>query len=173
MPADHPEPAFLNAFLRERGRLEEQLYRRTRCRAAAADLVQDLFLRLWRRCSGTEAMTPAYFTRSARNIAVDHRRAVASKRELPLEAAGEAPSAAPAQDARVASRQELDRIRAALRSLPDRTRHAFLLHRAHGRSYAEIARALGVSLSTVEKDMMRALAACRAAVDEGSPPAIR
>lgn len=36
------------------------------------------------------------------------------------------------------------------------------MSRVEERPYAEIARALGVSVSTVEKDMMLALAACRA-----------
>ena len=37
----------------------------------------------------------------------------------------------------------------------------FLLNRLEGETYAAIADKLGLSVSTVEKDMMRAMLACR------------
>jgi RNA polymerase sigma-70 factor (ECF subfamily) len=41
-----------------------------------------------------------------------------------------------------------------------------LLNRIHGRKYAEIAKAMGLSQSAVEKHMMRALEACKASLRE-------
>ena len=61
-------------------------------------------------------------------------------------------------------------VEAALRSLPERTRHILLLNRIHGRKYADIAKAMGLSQSEVEKHMMRALEACKASLREPSPP---
>lgn len=46
--------------------------------------------------------------------------------------------------------------------MPTRRRQAFLLDRLDGMPQAEIARALGVSLSTVEKDLRAALELCLA-----------
>ncbi|MBP3364673.1 MAG: RNA polymerase sigma factor, partial [Pseudomonas sp.] len=63
---------------------------------------------------------------------------------------------------------DLRQVEAALRGLPERTRHIFLLNRIHGRTYAEIAKVMGVSQSAVEKHMMRALEACKASLRE--PP---
>ncbi|MBW6154849.1 sigma-70 family RNA polymerase sigma factor, partial [Pseudomonas aeruginosa] len=56
------------------------------------------------------------------------------------------------------------RVEAALRGLPERTRRIFLLNRIHGRTYAEIAQAMQLSQSAVEKHMMRALDACKASL---------
>ncbi len=49
-------------------------------------------------------------------------------------------------------------------ALPERSREAFLLQRQHGLSYGEIAATMGISVSTVEKHMIRALAALREAL---------
>ena len=65
---------------------------------------------------------------------------------------------------------DLRHVEAALRSLPERTRQIFLLNRIHGRKYAEIAKAMGLSQSAVEKHMMRALEACKASLREPPPP---
>jgi RNA polymerase sigma-70 factor (ECF subfamily) len=45
--------------------------------------------------------------------------------------------------------------------LPERTRQIFLLNRVHACSYDEIAAAFGLSYSTVEREIARALLACR------------
>ncbi|WP_260813072.1 RNA polymerase sigma factor [Salmonella enterica] len=45
-----------------------------------------------------------------------------------------------------------------------------MLNRIHGRKYAQIAKAMGLSQSAVEKHMMRALEACKASLREPSPP---
>ena len=50
----------------------------------------------------------------------------------------------------------------ALQELPERARTIFVLNRFEELSAAEIARRLGVSVSTVEKDMMRAIAHLKA-----------
>lgn len=51
---DHHDPLgsrahFLQVFLSQRSQMEALVSRRVGCRATAADLVQDLFLRFWRR----------------------------------------------------------------------------------------------------------------------------
>ncbi|KAF1049785.1 MAG: Protein FecR [Xylophilus sp.] len=53
-------------------------------------------------------------------------------------------------------RQALAAVEAALAALPERVRSAFVAHRLHGQSQALIARQLGVSLNTVERDLTAA-----------------
>jgi RNA polymerase sigma-70 factor (ECF subfamily) len=48
-----------------------------------------------------------------------------------------------------------------VQSLPDRCREVFELSRVHGLKYAEIARALGISVKTVEAQMGKALRTLR------------
>lgn len=55
-----------------------------------------------------------------------------------------------------------DAIAHAVDSLPERARQIFTMHREQGLSYAEIARALGPSVKTVENQMDRALKLLRA-----------
>jgi DNA-directed RNA polymerase specialized sigma24 family protein len=48
------------------------------------------------------------------------------------------------------------------KALPPRTQQIFLLNRVDGLSQVQIAKFLGLSVSTVEKETIRALAFCRA-----------
>ncbi len=52
-------------------------------------------------------------------------------------------------------------IRGAIAALPARCRLIFLLHREHDLSYGEIAGRLGLSVKTVETQMVRALKVLR------------
>jgi len=54
--------------------------------------------------------------------------------------------------------QELNRVAVALRELNERTRHVFVLIRLEQMKYAEAAEMLGISVSTVEKELVKALA---------------
>lgn len=55
-------------------------------------------------------------------------------------------------------RERLARATAILLELPERTRVVFVLRRLEGMKYLDIAARLGVSVSTVEKHMERAIA---------------
>lgn len=57
--------------------------------------------------------------------------------------------------------QEMEQLSRQLRALPRRSQQVFLLSRLDGLSYANLAERLGVSLSTVEKDMLRVLQHCQ------------
>lgn len=62
--------------------------------------------------------------------------------------------------------QKLALVKRALRSLPVKTRHVFLLHRFQGYTYNEIAHTLGLSRKAVEYHIGRALSAILSAVQE-------
>ena len=69
----------------------------------------------------------------------------------------ELPSEEPGTDDVYASRERLERLLSALDELSPRCRQVFLLQRYEGMTYTAIARQLQVSVSAVEKHMMRAL----------------
>ena len=54
--------------------------------------------------------------------------------------------------------EQLRVVERALHELPERTRVVFTLHRFEEMSYAQIARRLQVSVSAIEKHMIKALA---------------
>ena len=162
---------FLQVFLSQRPQMEALVSRRVGCRATAADLVQDLFLRFWRRPLVQVEELSTYLLRCAGNIAIDHLRSEGARvrvTESWLPEQQDHYSVEP--QAALEAGNDLRHVEAALRSLPERTRQIFLLNRIHGRTYAEIAKAMGLSQSAVEKHMMRALEACKASLREPSTP---
>lgn len=135
-----------------------RFFRRAVSADAAADLCQQLFLRLGNRSYGRIiANDEAYLQRSARNLAADHMR-VRLRRPLTepfcadVEPAGHDPVAA------LEARDLLRRIEAAVAGLKPRTREIFLAHRFDGLTYREIAAQTGLSVKTIEKHMSRAIA---------------
>lgn len=63
---------FVQVFVAQRARMERLVSRRVGCRATAADLVQELFLRFWRRPQVEVEALDTYLLRCAGNIAIDH-----------------------------------------------------------------------------------------------------
>ncbi|MDH4607509.1 RNA polymerase sigma factor [Pseudomonas sp. BN102] len=180
-PADAPssdacasgEPArredFLRTFLSRRQQMELLVSRRVGCRATAADLVQELFLRFWRRPQVPVEDLGSYLLRSAHNMAIDHMRSEGSRSRAESGLLPEQQLAEPSSpEAALQAGSELRHVEAALRGLPERTRQIFLLNRIHGRTYGEIARAMGLTQSGVEKHMMRALDVCKASLAEAA-----
>ena len=57
----------------------------------------------------------------------------------------------------VAAREQLASMYQAIEAMPENWRQAFLLHRIRGLSYTEIANAMDVSVSSIEKYIVEAL----------------
>lgn len=136
---------------------------RTRRGADVDDLVQEVFLRLARRADDTPVeMVEGYIFAVANSVLMDsHRRAA---RRLPEAFGASDDLGARAQPEErsperiVLGQEELAAVERALLELPERTRIVFALNRYEEHTYQEIAASLGVSVSAVEKHMMRALA---------------
>lgn len=164
----HDRAHFLQVFLSQRPQMEALVSRRVGCQATAADLVQDLFVRFWRRPLVQVEELGTYLLRCAGNIAIDHLRSEGTRGRITQHWQPESHAQGCEPQAALEAGNDLRQVEAALRSLPERTRHIFLLNRIHGRTYADIAKVMGVSQSAVEKHMMRALEACKASLRE--PP---
>ena len=63
----------------------------------------------------------------------------------------------PTAEQAVAARQRLDATIAALKDLPPQTQRVFWKHKFEGLTHPEVAAALGISRSSVEKHVMAAL----------------
>ncbi len=161
---------FLRVFLSQRSQMEALVSRRVGCRATAADLVQELFLRFWRRPLVQVEELSTYLLRCAGNIAIDHLRSEGARVRVNEGWLPEQHNESLEPDAALAAGNDLRHVEAALRALPERTRQIFLLNRIHGRKYAEIAKAMDLSQSAVEKHMMRALEACKASLRDPQTP---
>ncbi len=129
------------------------------------DLTQEVFMRLASGCCPEELRRPdAFVFTLARNLVRDRARRLhtkAASQSVALEDV-DLKSDTPTPDEALEHDERLDQVIAALESLKPATRRAFLLNRVHGYSYAEVARATGVSVSMIEKHVMAALAAMAA-----------
>ncbi|SDH78660.1 RNA polymerase sigma factor [Pseudomonas abietaniphila] len=164
---------FLEVFLTQRPQMEALVSRRVGCRATAADLVQDLFIRFWRRPLVQVEELNTYLLRCAGNIAIDHLRNEGTRARLHEALIPDEPQlCSDVPQAALEASIDLRHIEAALRGLPEKTRQIFLLNRIHGRKYGEIATVMGLSQSAVEKHMMRALQACKASLGQGTAQAV-
>ena len=144
------------------------VYNNTRDAEATKELVQDLFLWIWRHRHEWDVRggLTTYLYRSARNRAVSYLRherlGQRWHEEMARTGGHEFERADPIEPGDDLSATELSAaIARAVGSLPTRCREVFTLNREHNLTYAEIAEALGISVKTVEVHMGRALAALR------------
>ncbi|CAB3628812.1 MAG: RNA polymerase sigma factor [Achromobacter pulmonis] len=151
-----------NVFLRHYREVLGFLSLRTGSRDVAQDCAQDTWIKLAEfRDKTLPDNERAYVFRVAANIATDwHRRRGREITALADYAAAQ-PPAFEADTLDVASaNQLLHRLEAALLRQPRRSLDVFVLHRHEGLTYRAIAERLAISVSAVEKHMMRILLAC-------------
>jgi len=118
----------------------------------AEDITSETFVRAWVRRNTIRTETlKAYLFTIARNVFLEQRRRGA--REVALEDVHADP--APGPEAATESHLELDEIRSILRTYPECDRTAFILRVQHELPYAEIARVLGLSLSSAKVKVHR------------------
>jgi RNA polymerase sigma-70 factor (ECF subfamily) len=134
--------------------------RRVRSREEAEDLTQEVFLRLSRRLDVEQVDNPeAFLFRTAVNLLRDRSRrgkTAASHLEAMVHREPTVEELSPERV--VEGRQSLASVLRALDELDERTRDAFILHRLEGMRHAEIANLYGVSVSSIEKYIIKALA---------------
>lgn len=135
----------------------------------ADDLVQDVFVRLARRGElASIRQVEGYLFQTAANVLTDRaRHRIARRRDdhiafREIDHAREDTS----PETVLMGREALTRLAAALDELPERRRAVFLLHRIDGLRYGDIAARLGISVSSVEKHMIKALAHLAAWLEE-------
>jgi len=134
--------------------------KRVRDRSDLEDLVQDVFTRIAARDSATPVENlGAYVMRTAASVLVDRARRRAVRRgEMHVAFDSERHGGTEHDPERLLSaKEELNSATAALLSLPERTRAVFVLRRLQGLRHREIADRLGISVSAVEKHMVRAV----------------
>lgn len=159
--------ALLSGFDRAYSDLLRVATRSTGSREEARDLVHDTWVRLAEHAHGAPAGasaeaprdTTAYLAVMAQHMALDaQRRRQRHGSYLDQAVLHEqlAPSHAPDVADAVMYRQALQVLEAALAALPERSRAAFIAHRLQGERQPDIAEQLGVSLNTVERDLIQA-----------------
>jgi RNA polymerase sigma-70 factor, ECF subfamily len=133
-------------------------------RDTARELVQDLFLTVWDNVAGSGAPMPAapYLYTAARNRALRSLRHGKVEARYSAQQSARVPDRPCEAESAVAEQEIIAAVSAAMRELPERCRLVFSMSRHEHLPNAEIASRLGISVSTVEQQMWRALKALRA-----------
>jgi RNA polymerase sigma-70 factor (ECF subfamily) len=139
----------------------------------AGDEAEDVLQDLWQRIAGTPPQPIAdplsYLFRAAENLMRDRRRSTVSRARRQQDwhdVRGEVET--PPGEAALVARERLVEAEAALAAQGPRVSQVFRRFRLDGVGQATIARELGVSLSSIEKDLQkayRALARLKAKFD--------
>ena len=140
--------------------LVQYFRRKTRAQSEIEDLVQDVFLRIAARRSGEVVdNVAAYVFQTAASVLADrHRRRTVRHADDHVEFDSDRHGSLDFDASRILeARQSLRTAVAALQMLPERTRTIFVMRRLEGHAYRDIANHLGISVSAVEKHMVRAV----------------
>jgi len=126
----------------------------------AEDVTQEVWLRLVRheKLNGDEPSF-GFLCTIASNVIIDRYRKGQVRQtdaHFPLdEDAVASPAQSPEYDLR--SKEGVEVIRGAFRSLNEKSRQAMILHRFRGLTYEKIGKEMGISISMVRKHIVRAL----------------
>ncbi|MBQ1886709.1 MAG: sigma-70 family RNA polymerase sigma factor [Bacteroidales bacterium] len=123
--------------------------------ADAEDALQELYLKLWKgRDLLDDVLNPqAYSVRLLKNICIDRIRSashVVLTDSLPEKDAGYS------QDDSIDSRDRLDKVLSAIKSLPERQAQILRLRLIEGKTYSQIARITGLNYLTIRVALSRA-----------------
>jgi RNA polymerase sigma-70 factor (ECF subfamily) len=166
------------------GRYERPLFnfvlRFVRDREKAADLVQEVFLRVIQRSEQFQGQSKlsTWLYSIARNLCIDHSRRMVFRRhrslDAPLASDGEksatlgdrVPAPTPEADRDSIAHELQAQIAAAVEELPDDQREVFLMRQVQGLAFKDIAEIVGVSENTIKSRMRYALERLQAALEE-------
>jgi len=130
---------------------------------ATDDVVQEVFLSLFRhvRLGRPRTHVKGWLFRVAHNLALKHRqqrsRRLQTETEWDVTLAERLVDPAATPEQVLADDRRMRRLRRVLEALPERDRRCVYL-RAEGLCYRDIASTLGISLGTVAKSLVRAIA---------------
>ena len=133
-------------------------------RAAAEDLLQDLFLRVCKIGVRLQTREDAkrYLMRTAINAATDHWRVENRRTQLLAEKLAVVAADVVNPQDQLLLEERIVQVDAALAELPAKCRDVIYLSCVVGMTHAEIAEKLAVSLSLVDRYAVRAILHCRA-----------
>ena len=172
------EPAFEYLVQKYRRAMVSFMYRMTHNSAAAEDLAQEVFLRVYRSRTSYEASAKftTWLYRIATNLAVNHARDTRHERpenqvslDEPDEETGTTMDVADSSltvEQAMLRRERMSAIRAKVQNLPERQRMAVIMHKYQQMDYKQIAEVLKLSESATKSLLFRAYETLREQLKE-------
>lgn len=179
------DAAFSQLVAGYQDRLLSIFYHMLRDQGAAEDLVQEVFLRIYRARLGYQptAKFSTWVFRIANNVASNARRTIGRRREVSLntqQGSGSVPvgvrkavmsdrsSLLPTRQ--VVKRETCEIVQSAVDTLNERQRMAVLLHKFEGMSYEDIAASMELSTEAVKSLLARARENLRGQLEQHLKP---
>jgi|ERR1051325_2073144 RNA polymerase sigma-70 factor (ECF subfamily) len=125
-------------------------------RPEAEDILQDVFIQVWKTAANFDESRGRPFTwlvTLARSRAIDRLRALGSRQRVADEAMQAAPESTSDSEADALQSEQRGVVRAALKELPAEQREALVLAYFEGLTQTEIAARLGAPLGTIKTRM--------------------
>ena len=166
MAAAEPKPSLVERLFADHGgALRTFFLRRIRAKADAADLAQEVYVRMLRVSDQDAIRNPVHYLYTvANNLVKEH--AVLERRQASGVDIDEAPAheqleTLPEYDGDLDTRQRVARLGVVLKQLTPKCRAAVELRFTHGLSFREIAVHLEVSTQMAKKYVAQGLSHCR------------
>jgi len=166
--------AFEEIYRRHWERLALQVLKIIRSREDARDIVQEVFVSIWKRRMEIELRGPliGYLLRSVRNVAIRHIEKNITRNHY-LETLSDSLAVDAASPETYFEYKELKHtVDQAVANLPSKMQEVYLLSRKEKMTYKEIANRLGIAENTVRKQLSNALKSLRACVGESTMLAV-
>ena len=164
------EEQFKRLFLDHYEYLCKKTYAFTNDPDAAKDIVQDVFLRIWRKRLHIllDEDFKAYLRRSCINQALNYLKSYKRKteRETRYMEEGEKKTTDPTAENQLIAEEVSNQINQCINDMSPACRDVFLLSRYEQMSYKKIAAKLEISVNTVEKHIGKALKILRVALKQ-------
>jgi len=172
------EPAFDYLVQKYRRPMVSFMYRMAHNAAAAEDLAQEVFLRVYRSRGSYEASAKftTWLYRIATNLAVNHARDTRHERPENMASLDEADEetgttmdvadTSPNVEEKLVKQERLKAIRQKVENLPERQRLAVLMHKYQQMDYKQIGEVLNLSESATKSLLFRAYETLREQLKE-------
>ncbi len=143
-------------FVKHNDELHRYVSKKLNCPNDAEEVVQEVFYNYMRMDDAENVENPrAFLYKTANNLALNHIRK-SSYRSAHLNTL-DRDRQTPTLEAEVFSQKDIDTLQASLNELPELTKVIFLMNRIEAKTYAEIAKEVNTSVSSIQKHMMAAL----------------
>jgi RNA polymerase sigma factor (sigma-70 family) len=128
----------------------------------AKEVAQEAYVRMLRLDSPDGVgYLRAFLFKTAANLATDRLKSAARRERIDQLEFFDDAQLEPSPEEGLSAEQELQAIARILDELPARCRYAFVMHRFHGNSIAEVASSMNLSVRTIQLYVERALVFCR------------